>query len=62
MVVIISIFKYVDDSLSMKWNPGLIPRILKSVVNSVKACIIYLLLLVSIAVFRVALKYYTYTM
>ena len=62
MVVIISIFKYVDDSLSMKWNPGLIPRILKSVVNSVKACIISLSLLVSIAVFRVALKYYTYTM
>ena len=41
MVVIVS-FKAVDDSLSIKWNPGLIPRIFKYSVNYVKASIIYL--------------------
>ena len=35
-IVFISIFKFIDDSLSMKWNPGLILQNFKSSVNYVK--------------------------
>ena len=35
----IVIFKPVGDSLSMKWDPRLITRLFKSVVNYVKGCI-----------------------
>ena len=57
---VIVIFKYVYASLSMKWKPGLIPRLLKSSVNSVKAFIIYLSLLFFIALVRMALQSQTY--
>ena len=57
---VIVIFKFVDASLSMKWNPGSIPRLLKSSVNSVKAFIIYLSLLVFIDLVSMELKSYTY--
>ena len=53
-------FNDVDASLSMKWNLGLIPGLLKSVVNYLKQCIIYLLLIFFIAVFRMELKSYKY--
>ena len=59
MSVIVS-FKSVDASLSMKWKPGLIPRIFKSSVNDVKAIIISLSLLLFISVVRMALHLYTY--
>ena len=39
---VISIFKYVYASLYMKYKPGLIPRLFKSSIKSVKAWIIYL--------------------
>ena len=42
---VISISKAVGALLYMKCNPGLIPQIFKSVVNSVKARIISLLLI-----------------
>ena len=48
--------KVVDASLSMKWNPGLIPRIFKSSVSSTKAFIIYFSLLLLIAVVRISLQ------
>ena len=38
----IVVIKAVDASLSIKWNPELIPRILKSSVNSIKALIVSL--------------------
>ena len=56
---VISIFNAVDDSLSMKCNPGLIPKLFKSSVNSVKSRIIYLSLLFLISVVRLALQSYT---
>ena len=49
-MVSIVIFKAFDASLSMKWNPGLVPWIFKSSVNSVKARIIYLSLILFIDV------------
>ena len=55
-------FKDVDASLYMKWNPGLIPRLFKSSVNSVKDCIISLSLLFFTAVVRMSLKPYTFMM
>ena len=55
-IVVILIFKAVDVSLTMKWNPGLIPRLFKSSANSAKASIIYLPLLFLIAVVRIALQ------
>ena len=58
-MVIIVVFKYVDASLSMKWNPGIILRLFKCPVNSVKARIIYLSLIFFVAVFRMALQSYT---
>ena len=61
-MVVISILKAVDASLSVNWNTGLIPRPFNSVVNSVKAHIIYLSLLFFIYVFSMALKPYKYTM
>ena len=60
-MVVIYIFNAVDASLSMKWNPVLILRIFKSIVNDVKARIIYLSLLLFIAVFRMKFQSYTYT-
>ena len=58
-MVVIFILKVVDASLSMKWNPELIPRLFKSSVNSVKSCIIYLSLILLISVVRMSLKPYT---
>ena len=59
-MVAMAIFNASDDSLSMKWNPGFIPRVFKYVVNFVKACIISLSLLVFIAVVIMTLQSYTY--
>ena len=59
MVAIVR-FKAVDVSLSVKWRPGLIPRIFKSSVNDVKSLSISLSLLFFVAVFRMALQSYTY--
>ena len=58
-MVVIVIFKDVYYSLSMKWNPGLIRRIFKYSLNSVKARIISLSLIVFIAVFSMVLQPYT---
>ena len=52
-MVAITIFKAVDSSLSMNWNPGLIPQLFNYVVNSMKAPIISLSLLFFIAVARI---------
>ena len=57
---VIVIFKVIDASLSMKWKPGLIPQLLKSSVNDVKALIISLSLLFLIAVVRMVLQSYKY--
>ena len=59
MVVIVR-FKAVYALLSMKWKPGLIPRLFKSPVNDVKALIITLSLLLFISIVRMALNPYTY--
>ena len=59
MVVIVS-FRAVYASLSMKWKPRLIPWLLKSSVNYVKALIISLSPLFFITVVRTTLKSYTY--
>ena len=59
-MVVIAISNGVDASLPMKWNLVLIPRILKSVVNSVESRIIYLSLLFFIAVLRMVLQLCTY--
>ena len=59
-MVVIAIFNSVDASLSMKWNPWLIPRIFKSVVNYVKGLIISWLLLFFIAVVIMELQSYTH--
>ena len=59
-IVIIVRFKAVDDSLSMKWKPGWINRLLKLFVKDAKALIIYLSLLFFIAVVRMELQSYTY--
>ena len=59
-MVLIVIFKYVDALLSIKFNPGLIPQILKYSVNYVKACIISLSLLLLIDVVRMESQSYTY--
>ena len=60
-MVVISILKSVDASLSIKCNHGLIMKIfLKPVVNSVKARIINLSLLFFIAFIRTTLQAYTY--
>ena len=59
-MVVIFIFKAVDASLSMKWKPGLIPRLFKSSVKSVKARIISLSLLLLIYVVSMKLPTYTY--
>ena len=58
--VVIVIFKAVDASFYMKWNPGLIPRISKSSVNYVKYCILSLSLLLFIVVVKISLKSYKY--
>ena len=55
-VVVISIFKGVYVSLSIEWNPGLIPRIFNSSVDYVKACIISLSRLFFIDVVSMALQ------
>ena len=49
-MVVISISEDVDASLYMKWNPGFILRVFKSLVNYVKANIISLSLLSFISV------------
>ena len=59
-MVVISIFKAVDDSLSKKWNPGLILWIFKSVVNFVKSRIISLSLIFFVAVVSMELQSYKY--
>ena len=59
-IVIVAILKYVDASFSMKCNPGLIPWIFNSVVNDVKARIIYLSVLLFVYVVMMALQSYTY--
>ena len=59
-MVIVAILKSVDASLSMKWIPGLILQLYKSVVNSMKSHIISLSLILFVAVFRMALQSYTY--
>ena len=59
-IVVIAIFKAVDDSFAIKWNHGLIPQPFKSVVNSVKVLIIYLSFLLFVAVIKMALQSYTY--
>ena len=56
----IVILKAVGASLSMKWNPGLIPWIFKSSVNYANACIISFSLLFFINAVRRALQSYTY--
>ena len=56
----VDIFNAVDASFSMKWNPGLILRLFKSVVNYVKACIISLSIIIFVIVFRMVLQSYTY--
>ena len=53
-------FTAVDASLSMIWNPGLIPRLFKSVVQSVNKRIISLLLMLFVSVVRMAFQSYTY--
>ena len=55
-MVVIAILKAAHDSLSMKWNTGLIPWIFNSPVNSVRACVISLSLLFFIAVVMMPLK------
>ena len=55
-----AILNYVDDLLSMKWNPGLIPRPFKYVVAFMKVRIISLSLLFLVSVVRMALQSYTY--
>ena len=55
-MVFISIFKAVYASFSMKWNPGLIPRLFKSSVNSVKDRIISMSLLLLVSVVIMALQ------
>ena len=55
----IVILEAADASLSMKWNPGLIPWIFTSSVNSVKVRIIYLSLILFIASGRISLQSYT---
>ena len=60
IMAVIARFKAVHASLSMKWKPGLIPRILKSSVYDLKALIIYLPLLLFVALVRMALQSYTY--
>ena len=47
-MVVMAFLNSGDASLSMMWNPGLIPRLFKSAVNYVKARIIYLSLLLFI--------------
>ena len=59
-MVAISRFKALDALLSMKKKPGLVPRLLKSSVNYVKALIISLSPILFIAVVRMALQPYTY--
>ena len=54
----IVIFKAVYASLYMEWKPGLIPQIIKSSVNYVKALIIPLSLLFFIDVVRMKLQSY----
>ena len=56
----IVVIKAADALLSIKWNPELIPRILKSLGNSVKARIISLSLLFFISVVSIVLQSYTY--
>ena len=56
----IYVFKAIDASLSMKWNPGLILCLFKYSVKSVKYCIISLSLLFFINVVGVEFQSYTY--
>ena len=60
LMVVIVIFKAVDASISMKWKPGLIPRLFKSSGNYVKACIVSFSLLFFVDVFWVVLRAYIY--
>ena len=55
---VIVIFKAVDESLSMKWKPGLIPCLFKSLVNDVKAVILSLLLLLFVALVNITSQSY----
>ena len=59
-MVVIAIFKVVDASLSMKWNPGLIPRIFKDSINYVQTHIITMSLLSLMSVVWISLQLYTY--
>ena len=59
-MVVIVILKAFDASLSMKCNPGLITRILKSSINSLKASIISLSIILFIDVVRMSFQPYTY--
>ena len=56
----IVILKALYYSLSMKWKPGLIPRIFKSSVNDVKSLIVSFSLLLFVAVVRMELQSYKY--
>ena len=58
--VVIAVFKAADAPLSRKWNPGLVLRLFKSVVNYVKACIISLSILLFVSIVGVALQSYAY--
>ena len=60
-IVDIVIFNSANASFSMKFNPGFIPWVFKSSVNSMKDRIIYLSLLFFIAVVRMVLQSCTYT-
>ena len=59
MVVIVS-FNAVDALLSMKWKPGMIPRLFKSSVNYVKSLIVSLSIQFFIYVVSMVLQSYTY--
>ena len=59
-MVSIDVLGAVDNFLSMEFNPGLITRLFKSVVNDVKARIIFLLLQFFVAVVILTLQLYTY--
>ena len=59
MVIIVS-FKAVDAPLSMKWKPGWIPLLFKSLVKDMKNLIISFSLLFFISVVRILLQSYTY--
>ena len=54
--VVMTIFNDVDSLTTIKWNPGFITQLFKSVVNYMEACIIYLSILFFIAAIRMELQ------